>query len=117
MPEPARTQYEEKYVEAIRLVGSKYLEAGDIPTAWAYYRAIGENASRSRGRSTTTGPTRTTATSGSARSSRSRSTTASHPRRGFELILEHYGTCSAITAFEQLPAQDEAVRVGLRRAA
>ena len=33
------------------------------------------------------------------------------PLRGFELILEHYGTCSAITAFEQLPAHDEAVRV------
>ena len=43
IPEPARTQYEEKYVAAIRLVGSKFLETGDIPTAWAYFRAIGEN--------------------------------------------------------------------------
>ena len=34
-----------------------------------------------------------------------------NPLRGFELILEHYGTCSAITAFEQLPAHDEAVRL------
>jgi hypothetical protein len=33
-----------------------------------------------------------------------------HPRRGFELILEHYGTCSAITAFEHLPPE-ESVRV------
>ena len=41
-PSPLGRQYEEKYVEAIRLVGSKYLEAGDIPTAWAYFRAIGE---------------------------------------------------------------------------
>jgi len=31
------------------------------------------------------------------------------PRRGYELILDHYGTCSAITAFDHLP-QDEAVR-------
>src|SRR5262249_56885207 len=42
LPEPVRTQYEEKYVDAIRQVGSKYLDAGDIPSAWAYYRAIGE---------------------------------------------------------------------------
>src|SRR5262249_5468729 len=30
-------------------------------------------------------------------------------RKGFELILEHYGTCSAISSFEQLPF-DEATR-------
>src|SRR5262249_31312450 len=30
--------------------------------------------------------------------------------RGFELILENYGTCSAITAFEQLPPQDPTIR-------
>ena len=48
LPEPARASYEEKYIEAIRLVGSKYLEAGDIPTAWAYFRAIGETDRVSR---------------------------------------------------------------------
>ena len=42
LPEPARTQYEERYALAIRLVGSRHLDAGDIPTAWAYYRAISE---------------------------------------------------------------------------
>ena len=42
LPEPARTHYEEKYVAAVRLVGSRHLDAGDIPTAWAYYRAIAE---------------------------------------------------------------------------
>ena len=43
LTEPARTQYEEKYVAAIRLVGSRHLEKGDIPTAWAYFRAIAES--------------------------------------------------------------------------
>ena len=32
------------------------------------------------------------------------------PKRGFELILERYGTCPAISAFEQLPPQDQALR-------
>ena len=31
LPEPARTQYEEKYIAAIRLVGSRHLDKGDIP--------------------------------------------------------------------------------------
>ena len=33
-----------------------------------------------------------------------------HPQQGFELILDHYGACSAITAFEHLPP-DEATRI------
>ncbi len=108
LPEPARTQYEEKYIEALRLVGTKYLDAGDIPSAWAYFRAIGE-------------------TDRVARAIRDYKPSADddrlgavievafnhgvNPLRGFELILEHYGTCSAITAFEQLPSHDESVRL------
>ena len=33
---------EERYVEAIRTVGRRLLDAGDIPAAWPYFRAIGE---------------------------------------------------------------------------
>ena len=44
------------------------------------------------------------------RSSRSRSITGSVIERGFELILENYGTCPAITAFEQIPPHEEAIR-------
>jgi hypothetical protein len=107
LPEPARTQYEERYVAAIRIVGSRHLDAGDIPTAWAYYRAIAE-------------------TEPIARAIRDYQPTDNDERlgavievafnhgvsleRGFELILAHYGTCPAITAFEQIPPQEEAVR-------
>ena len=76
LPEPARTQYEEKYVEAIRLVGSQYLEAGDIPTAWAYFRAIAETEPVARAIRDLPARRRDDA-SGWARSSRSPSTTAS----------------------------------------
>jgi hypothetical protein len=111
VPEPARSRYEEKYVEAIRLIGSKYLAAGEIPTAWAYYRVIGENEPIARAirdyRPDVQG-------GDSERLGAVIEVAFNHgvdPRRGFELILEHYGTCSAITAFEGLPAHDEAVRV------
>jgi hypothetical protein len=112
IPEPSRTQYEERYVEAIRLVGSRYLANGDIPTAWAYYRVIGENEPIARaildyrpdgdggGDGERLGAVIEVAFNHGV-----------SPRRGFELILEHYGTCSAISAFEGLPGHDEAVRI------
>ena len=36
LPEDRRGAYEERYVEAIRAVGSKLLTTGDIAGAWAY---------------------------------------------------------------------------------
>jgi hypothetical protein len=107
LPEPARTQYEEKYVAAIRLVGSKYLELGDIPTAWAYFRAIAENEPVARAiRSYTP-------TDNDERLGAVIEVAFNHgvePHRGFGLILERYGTCPAISAFEQLPPHDQALR-------
>jgi len=108
LPEPARARFEERYIEVIRLVGSKYLETGDIPTAWAYFRAIGETDRvaraileyRPEGDEERLGAVIEVAFNHGV-----------NPLRGFELILEHYGTCSAITAFEQLPPHDESVRM------
>ncbi|MHC5542603.1 hypothetical protein ACYOEI_30630, partial [Singulisphaera rosea] len=107
VPEPTRSKYEERYVDAIRTVGGRLLASGDIPAAWPYFRAIGEPELVSKaidafspGESDEQlGPIVEVAFNQGA-----------NPRRGFELILTHYGTCSAITAFEHLP-QDEATRV------
>lgn len=108
IPEPARSQYEEKYVEAIRLVGSKYLEKGDIPTAWAYFRAIGEPepvAQAIRGYQPGENDERLGTIIEIAFNH------GVEPARGFELILENYGACPAISALEQVPPQDESTRV------
>ncbi len=109
IPEPLRSRYEERYVEAIRLVGSKHLAMGDIPTAWAYFRVIGETQPVALAidefRPDDDDPDRLGAVIEVAFNH------GVHPRRGFELILEHYGTCSAITAFEGIPPHDESVRV------
>jgi hypothetical protein len=105
--EPLRTQYEDRYIEAIRAVGSKYLEAGEIGNAWAYFRVIGEPGPVAKAINEYVpgedderlgGIIEVALHHGAA------------PVKGFEMILEHYGTCSAITAFEQLPAQDESIR-------
>ena len=103
LPEPARSQYEERYVAAIRTVGTRLLESGDIPAAWPYFRAIGE-------------PEPIAAALESYRPAEADEqlgqvvevafNQGAHPRRGFELILDHYGACSAITAFEHLPPEE-----------
>jgi hypothetical protein len=107
LPEPARTKYEERYVEAIRTVGQRLLDAGDIPAAWPYFRAIGEKepvAAAVAAFAPVDGDERVSAIVDVAFNQ------GAHPRRGFELILDHFGTCSAITAFDHLPP-DDATRV------
>jgi hypothetical protein len=109
IPEPTRSRYEEKYVEAIRLVGSKYLEESDIPTAWAYFRAIGEPEPVARA------IREYQAVENDERLGTIIEIAFHHgvaPPRGFELILDNYGVCPAISALEQVPPQDESTRVG-----
>jgi hypothetical protein len=108
LAEPVRTQFEERYVEAIRRVGSKFLAAGEIPTAWAYFRAIAEpelvkaalDLYQPEEDAEKLGHVIDVAFYQGA-----------NPRRGFELILEHHGICPAITALEQLPPGDSAVQI------
>ena len=107
IPEPARSKYEDRYVEAIREVGEKLLGAGEIGAAWAYYRAIAEK-----------GPVADAIEAFEPVENDEKIgqvvevafNQGVNPRKGFGLILDHYGTCSAITAFEALPP-DEAIRV------
>ncbi len=107
LAEPVRTQFEDRYVEAIRVVGSKYLAAGEIPTAWAYFRVIAElepvkaaiDAYQPDQDAERLGQVIDVAFHQGA-----------HPSRGFELILDHYGTCPAITALEQVPPGDGLVQ-------
>jgi hypothetical protein len=105
--EPARSRFEDKYVEAIRLVGSKYLASGDIPAAWSYFRAIAEPEAVSTALESyeaTDDVERTTQIIEVAFNQ------GANIKRGFELILDSYGTCSAITALEQVPATDRAAQ-------
>jgi len=107
LAEDKRTLFEDRYIEALRRVGSRFLEADDIPTAWAYFRAIGESSPVAAALETSTAP-------GDPEKLGPLIEIAFHqganPRRGFELILEHYGACSAITSLEQLGPVDPAVR-------
>ncbi len=104
LPEPQRTQYEERYVGALRKVGQLLLDQGEIANAWPYFRAISEpgpvatalDAFHPEAGDPAIGSLIEVALHGGA-----------NPRRGFELVLQHYGTCSAISSFESLPASEE----------
>ena len=71
IPEPIRSKYEDRYVEAIRHVGGKLLRRGDIAAAWPYFRD--DRRAEARGRCDRRGEPGAGGTKGSARSSRSRS--------------------------------------------
>jgi hypothetical protein len=107
LPESARARFEEHYLEAIRSVGQRFLDAGDIPGAWPYFRAIDEPEPVARAIDAYS------PADGDERLGQVVEVAFNHganSRKGFELILDHYGTCSAISAFEHLPP-DESVRV------
>ncbi len=107
LPEPTRTRYEDRYIEAIRHVGGKLLETGDIPGAWPYFRAIAEKEPVAEAIEAFQGAENDERTGQIIEVAFNQGV---HPRKGFELILENYGPCSAITAYEHLP-QEEAPRV------
>jgi hypothetical protein len=107
IPEPARSQYEERYVEAIREVGNRLLNAGEIGAAWAYFRAIAEKEPIAAAIDAYEPPENDEKIGQIVEVAFNQGV---HPRKGFSLILDHYGTCSAISAFEALPAE-EGIRV------
>jgi hypothetical protein len=88
-----RAAYEAAFREAAREAGALCLEAGDIPSAWTYFQAIGERA-----------PVAAAIEKVDAGEHLDRVIEIAYregvnPRKGFELILQHHGICSAITWF------------------
>ncbi len=93
LPADVHEPYEEAIRQAGRLVGELYLKEGNIPHAWAFYRMLGE-------------PERVraaleNATPGDGEDCQQLVDIALHqgvhPKKGFDLLLERFGICNAIT--------------------
>lgn len=98
VPAEHRAAYDEALSKAAREVGSLFLADGDILRAWPYFRAIGDrmpvaDAIEKLG----------TAEDGVIQIALEE---RANPRKGFELLLSRFGTCRAITYFEQYPDRD-----------
>lgn len=117
MPEEDRARFEARYVDALRRVGSRFLEAGDVATAWAYFQAIGEPEPVARALEELDPPDDPDKI---ARLVEVAFHQGANPRKGFEWILRFYGACSAITSLEQAgpaepPARIACVEMLIRR--
>jgi hypothetical protein len=88
-----RPAYETAFREAAREAGELCLAGGDIVSAWPYFKAIGEHAPLAAAMENVTGGESLDRVIEIAFQE------GVNPRRGFELILEHHGICSAITWF------------------
>jgi hypothetical protein len=111
IPEPTREHYEERYLAAIRTVGELLLARGEIPAAWPYFQAIGDKEPVAKAIETYRHDPATADPEADVLGQiiEVAFNQGVHPKKGFELILDHYGVCSAITAFEHLRG-DESLR-------
>ena len=111
IPGDVRPAYERAFIEAAREVGGLFLADGDIVRAWPYFRAIGETAPVAAAieQVDATGE-ELDAVIGIAFQERA------NPRKGFEMILQQYGICRAITCFDQYPGagREEALHLLVR---
>ena len=85
--------YEQSLKDAARETGDLFLAHGDIANAWPYFKALGDRV-----------PVAAAIEKASGGEQIERVIEIAfhegvNPRKGFELILEHHGICSAITMF------------------
>jgi hypothetical protein len=93
LPEAVHEPYEDAIRDAGRLVGRLYLDEGNIPHAWMYFRMLGEQEPVAKALEEFR--------PGDNDDLQQVVDIAFHqgvnPRRGFDLVLDRFGLCSAIT--------------------
>jgi hypothetical protein len=100
MPADVRSEYDKAFIEAAREIGGLFLADGNIERAWPYLRAIGE-----------TTPVKDAIDKLAFREGLEPVIEIAfmervHPYKGFEMILNQFGICRAITSFGQFPGQE-----------
>ena len=108
LPKDIQQRYQEAYVQAAGEVGELYLSDGNVPRAWTYLRAIGSTKPVVEALESLEAPDPDTPEQHELLGSTIQIAFQEglHPRKGFELILKHYGMCRAITMFSAYPSED-----------
>jgi hypothetical protein len=113
LPAEVHAPYEDAIRDAGRLVGRLYLDEGDVPHAWVYFRMLGESEPVAEALA-------------KVRPAEGEDIQplvdiayyqGVHPRRGFDLVLERSGICSAITMVsgQEFPHGPEAREYCIKR--
>jgi hypothetical protein len=99
LQEPLRSQIEQAYLDACREVGWAFMDRGQLREAWMYLRPLGENAA------VATALEKIEPTDENAEPLIE---IAMHegvsPQFGLQLVIDRFGTCNAITAFDSVLA-------------
>jgi hypothetical protein len=108
LPKHLQQPYQEGYVEAAREVGELMLADGHIAHAWPYLRASGKTDSMIAALERFNAPAVDTPESQELVNAAIQIAFQEglHPKKGFELILQHYGMCRAITMFDAYPDRE-----------
>ncbi len=108
LPKEVQQSYQDGYVQAATEVGELYLADGDIPRAWTYFRALGNTRRVAEALEGFVASDSDTPESQELLGATIQLAFQEgvNPRKGFELILQHYGMCRAITMFSAYPQQD-----------
>jgi hypothetical protein len=93
LPKHAHADYEAAIREAGLLVGKLYLDEGNIPGAWAFYRMLGEQEPIRQALDKVV-PVEGEDCQALVDIAYQQGV---HPKKGFDLVLERFGICSAIT--------------------
>jgi hypothetical protein len=118
LPPQTHALYEEAVREAGRFVGRLYLEDGNIPRAWVYFRMLGEPEAVVQAlEEYELKPGEDSVDTGENPEANLRQQLIDiafnqgvHPRKGFDWILANYGICSTITTVTSHPGLAPDVR-------
>lgn len=106
LDETTRTKLEDGLIDACRDVGTALLREGSIREGWMYLRPVGDRAAAAD---------ELARIASNEENIEALIEVALHegvdPRRGYGLVLEHHGTCNAITTYESVVVrQDKAAQ-------
>lgn len=109
VPEPTRTKLERAYTDACREVGEYLASSGHFREAWHYLRAAGQRATLQSHLATVT-PNRGGGDDPDDRGNLEELIEVAlydgvDPPRGYGWVIEHFGTCNAISTLEGIASQ------------
>ena len=110
LPEPGRTAVEDASIEACREVGRGLLSVGRVREAWMYLRPAGEKAEVAKALAELVKEDESLAEDVIEIALNE----GVNPRLGFELMLNNYGLCNAVTTYDsQMHQRPKADRVAV----